>query len=415
MKFNKWTLALAATGVVSLASAVQAEEAKQSVMTALSSTTLSGYVDTSAIWKFGTGNGLVGRSYDGTAKQDGFNLNAVKLTLEKPVDEGNWSAGYKTDLIFGPDAAAFRGTGLVSDGSSLSIKQAYVALRAPVGNGLDIKMGVFDTVVGYEVFDSGNNPNYSRSYGYFLEPLSHTGVLLSYQAADWISLSAGVANTYNDGIINARAARASAVATAESEKTYMASVALTAPESFGSMKGATLAAGIVDGLAGGKTDTTILYAGLTLPTPIDALKLGLAYDHRFTSTHGKTSFGPGNAFIGGNDSTYAWAAAAYASIKATEKLTINTRAEYATGTDGTFYLVSPAGDFSPKGNDDTRNELFGVTVTADYALWANVITRVEARYDIALVGGDNATSKPFGGGNPDKTALSLALNVIYKF
>ena len=45
MKFNKWTLGLAAVGVVSLASAVQAEERDNPVMTALSSTAISGYVD----------------------------------------------------------------------------------------------------------------------------------------------------------------------------------------------------------------------------------------------------------------------------------------------------------------------------------------------------------------------------------
>lgn len=404
MKLNQWTLALAATGVVSLAAAIQAEEAKQQVMTLLPSTTLSGYVDTSAIWKLGTGNGLVGRSYDGTAKQDGFNLNVVKLTLEKPVDEGNWSAGYKTDLLVGPDAAAFRGTSPFADGSSLSIKQAYVALRAPVGNGVDIKMGVFDTVVGYEVFDSASNKNYSRSYGYFIEPLSHTGVLLSYQAADWIGFSAGVANTYNDAFINGRPTRSGA-ATAETEKTYMASMTLTAPESFGALQGATLSSGIVDGLNGGKTDTTLLYTGLSLPTGMDSLRLGAAYDYRFTSQHGDTT---GNAFLGGNDSTYAWSGALYASYQATEKLSLHTRAEYATGTDGTWYMVGPT-------NDDTRNELFGLTFTADYALWANVVTRAEFRWDSAIAGGDNATAKPFGGTNPDKNALSLALNVIYKF
>ena len=56
MKFNKWTLGLAAVGVVSLASAVKAEEKASSVMTALSSTTLSGYVDTSAQWNLHSPN-----------------------------------------------------------------------------------------------------------------------------------------------------------------------------------------------------------------------------------------------------------------------------------------------------------------------------------------------------------------------
>src|SRR5436189_74782 len=73
--------------------------------------------------------------------------------------------------------------------------QAGVAeWRAPVGNGLDIKLGVWDTLVGYEVFESPNNPNFSRSYGYFIEPTHHTGVLLSYHVTDWLSVSGGVAN-----------------------------------------------------------------------------------------------------------------------------------------------------------------------------------------------------------------------------
>ena len=91
MKFNKWTVGLAAGGVVSLASVVQADEAQKpmsQVMTAVSSTTLSGYVDTSAIWKVGTGDAnLPGRQYDGPTKLDGFNLNVVGLTLEKPLSE----------------------------------------------------------------------------------------------------------------------------------------------------------------------------------------------------------------------------------------------------------------------------------------------------------------------------------------
>ena len=45
MTLNKWTVALAALGVVSFASAVNAEEKASAVMTALSATTISGYVD----------------------------------------------------------------------------------------------------------------------------------------------------------------------------------------------------------------------------------------------------------------------------------------------------------------------------------------------------------------------------------
>src|SRR6059036_1952727 len=104
MKVNKWTLGLAAVGLVSLPTMTQAEEKPSSVMTALSSTMISGYVSTSAEWNPGTGNAYVPGFAFNPGKQDGFNLDVVRLTLERPLDEAQWAAGYKMDLWFGPDA-----------------------------------------------------------------------------------------------------------------------------------------------------------------------------------------------------------------------------------------------------------------------------------------------------------------------
>ena len=105
MKFNKWTVALAAVGVVSLASAAKAEEKPSSVMTALSSTTISGTVDTSMEWNPGTGNqNLPPYKFNSPSMADGFNLDVVQLTIEKPLDESDWAAGYRADLWFGPYA-----------------------------------------------------------------------------------------------------------------------------------------------------------------------------------------------------------------------------------------------------------------------------------------------------------------------
>src|SRR2546427_4468877 len=86
MKVNKWTAGLAALGVVSLASVAQAEEkAASTVMTALSATTLSGYVDTSMQWNFGNGgkNGsLPDYKFGGPSKADGFNLDVVQIRID---------------------------------------------------------------------------------------------------------------------------------------------------------------------------------------------------------------------------------------------------------------------------------------------------------------------------------------------
>src|ERR1700745_347443 len=108
MQFNPWTLGLTAVGAVSLASVVQADEAPghSTVQALLSSTTISGYVDTSAQWNMGTGNANnPGYIFNAPTKADGFNLNVVKLTLEKAPDvDAPWGAGYRVDLLFGPDA-----------------------------------------------------------------------------------------------------------------------------------------------------------------------------------------------------------------------------------------------------------------------------------------------------------------------
>ena len=57
MKMNKWTVGLAAAGVVSLSSVAQAQEAAaNAVQTKLATTSLSGYISTSYNWV--TGNNV---------------------------------------------------------------------------------------------------------------------------------------------------------------------------------------------------------------------------------------------------------------------------------------------------------------------------------------------------------------------
>src|SRR4026208_426724 len=204
MRVNKWTIGLAAVGLVSLPSGARSEEKASPVMTALSSTMISGYVSSSVWWVPGTGNAnLPGFSYastPGSSKADGFNLDVVKLSVERPLDEGQWSAGYKFDGLFGPDANALSTGSVGASVQDFAIKQAYVALRAPAGNGLDLKLGVWDTIIGYETFDSGNNPNYTRSYGFTIEPTTHTGLLATYQLNEMFGLAAGIANTFGPSI-----------------------------------------------------------------------------------------------------------------------------------------------------------------------------------------------------------------------
>src|SRR5437764_15054996 len=119
MKLSKWTVALTGLGVLSLGSVVNAEEQPSSVMTALASTTLSGYVDTSAHWNFGTGNTYVPPyKFNSPSKSDGFNLDVVQIRIEKPLEESEWAAGYRVDLWAGPDANTLGTQPILSNGKT---------------------------------------------------------------------------------------------------------------------------------------------------------------------------------------------------------------------------------------------------------------------------------------------------------
>jgi hypothetical protein len=387
MKYNPWTLALIGAGLVSLPAATQADEKQSSVMTAISGTTLSGYVNTAAHWVPGSAKTTPGYAFSSNAagtpgaKDDGFNLNVVDVAVSKPLGEGDWSAGYKAELWFGPDANSLLNNSTGANSSDFNVKQAYVELGVPVGNVIDAKLGVWDTPIGYETQNAGDNPNYTRSYGNTVEPTQHTGLYATYKCTDWLSIGGGVANTF-DSKINGRM-------TAESRKTYLGTVILTAPDSFGALKGATLTGCVIDGRAAGAggPDHTHIYVGATVPTPVQNLTVGAAWDHV------NLTGDPQKAPPSHDTDVYG----AYLNYKATEKLTLNLRGEYVHFGDAVSSVFS-AGD-----------QVTEVTATLDYALWQNVVSRVEYRWDHDLKDANH-----FGSGKRDNDHL-IALNVIYKF
>ena len=411
MKFNPWTVALLGAGIVSVPAIAQAEEKPNFVQTALSSTTLSGYVDTSVQWNFGTGNQfLPPYAFGGSSKADGFNLNVVELRLDKPVEAADvWGAGYHVDLLGGPDANALFTQSLSLTGD-FAVKQAYVALHAPVGNGLDFKLGVWDTIIGYEVFESANNPNFTRSYGYTMEPTTHTGLLATYQFCELLSANLGIANSFGP-TINGRAFQPTPPnSQAESFKTYMASLTFTAPTNGGFLAGSTMSACIINGFNQGLLDNTTgqfganethYYVGATLNTPVSGLKFGTAFDYiDVHNAHGDI-----------------YALGAYAAFQATEKLSFYGRAEYARQR-GEFSLlgVQPLGSVEVSSMPEKAMEF---TATVQYDLWKNVLSRLELRWDHSLSGQkvwgnvhDNGEGGVSGG---LRNEFELIANVVYKF
>ena len=194
------------------------------------------------------------------------------------MDESPWASGYHLDLMTGPNAVPVMG---------LFVRPMWL-LRTPIANtGIDWKVGVWDTIVGYESSSDPLNPNFTRSYGYQMEPTTETGILGTYKINDMVSVSAGIANGDSGGAGGAfNVANAAPGTPPETQKTYMGSVTFTAPDSFGVMKGATVTFAAIDSLnsQGGNNANGFLgknwyYLGATIPTPLNALKVGASLDY----------------------------------------------------------------------------------------------------------------------------------------
>jgi hypothetical protein len=177
------------------------------VETAQKGIKLSGYVDAGYSYNFtGSGNQsqVNGRFGSDTAQRGDFNLYAVKIALEKALtSENKAQAGFRTDVMIGEDASYFinRSAGSTSNtnnnSNSLFLEQAYVSIRAPVGNGWDFKVGKFVSILGYEVMERPANMNTTYGLLFNVMPLYYTGVLSSYKFDDYLDGKLGVVNGSN--------------------------------------------------------------------------------------------------------------------------------------------------------------------------------------------------------------------------
>ena len=359
MKMNKWTMALAAAGVVSLSSVAQAQEAAAGADALAASTTLSGYVSSSY-----TFDGESGGSADimkTNSKLDGFSLDVVSLTLASAQGAGEYATGYTVQLWAGPDD---QGTATTGTEEAIEVVQANIDLRLPVGNGLDLKVGQFGTMVGYETYDYNQNAFFQRGLGFSVEPTHHTGVLASYQVSDNLSVSLGAVNDSTSAVTNTNDDDGSAA--------YLTSLSYTVGDNAGMLSGTTLYYGGVHG-AQINGDTTnerdTHYVQVGLPVPVEGLSLDLAADW----VEGASS---------ADDEIYQ----VYASYTLNDKATLNARYEFGS-TDGA------AGGTAYTG-------LESVAVGVTYDLWDNVISRVEYMSTSA----DNRSD--------DDT---VAINLVYSF
>ncbi len=119
-----------------------------------------------------------------------FQLDQAALTLAHQPKEG---FGILVNIGAGEDMRILHAA---EDGrdNTFDIIQGFVQYAS---GPITVIAGKYVTLVGAEVIAPPSNSNFSRSFLFFAEPLTHTGIRATYAVSDTISLIAGVNNGWN--------------------------------------------------------------------------------------------------------------------------------------------------------------------------------------------------------------------------
>jgi hypothetical protein len=137
---------------------------------------------------------------------DGFQLTQGNLHIER-----DGTVGFVTDINVGQVANAISGVTHYSNqvpvgGQWIDATQYYLTYASPWG--VNFEAGRFVTLLGAEIIPVYNNQNFNESRGLLFnlgEPLTHTGVRGSYTFNDYVAVTAGLNNGWDDPAANTNA------------------------------------------------------------------------------------------------------------------------------------------------------------------------------------------------------------------
>lgn len=123
-------------------------------------------------------------------KHDTFQLDQAALTLSYQPKEGfgalvNVAAGEDMKILNAAEG---------SNPNTFDIIQGFIQYAT---GPLTIIGGKYVTLAGAEVIAPTGNTNFSRSFLFFAEPLTHTGIRATYAVSDTLSVIVGVNNGWN--------------------------------------------------------------------------------------------------------------------------------------------------------------------------------------------------------------------------
>jgi hypothetical protein len=242
------------------------------------------------------------------------------------------------------DVFPFRNT------EKFDLQEAYLSGTVPVGSGLTLKGGKFVTLLGYEVIESPNNLNFSRSYLFGLAvPLTHTGGLASYTVTEWFNVTAGVVLGWDDSKnVNDR-------------PSYTGQFAFTPVKDLTANLNWIVGPEQIDN----NTHQRYVLDWVVTYTGIKNLTLGVNVDYGHEQ---KEAFIASLDTRKNTDATW-WGWAGYVAYDWTESLRTAVRQEF---------MRDAAGARSGSG---IGTDLWSTTATVQYKIWKGLVGRVEYRHD----------------------------------
>jgi hypothetical protein len=134
-----------------------------------------------------------------------FQANLVQIMFERPANAEGTGAdrvGFRARLNFGLDARFSRARTNFqpgNDNTELDMQEMYAEYIAPIGNGLKIQFGKINTLIGYEVINAWENPNFSRTMMFGLsQAFTETGVRFNYTFSPLVAASVGLVNGWDN-------------------------------------------------------------------------------------------------------------------------------------------------------------------------------------------------------------------------
>ena len=166
---------------------------------------ISGYADISYVQNFNNPATNISNLRIFDTQANSFVPQLFQLMLERPADaagSGIERAGFRARLNFGAEARFSRARTNFrpgTDNTEMDMQELYAEYIAPIGNGLKIQVGKINTLIGYEVINSFENPNFSRTFMFGLsQAFTTTGIRFTYTFNPMVTATIGLVNGWDN-------------------------------------------------------------------------------------------------------------------------------------------------------------------------------------------------------------------------